>query len=181
MQSIPRTSSPALRQGLIFGVIVGVVQVAFIFIGEYVALGLIGLVINLLIFLISGLLAGRRTSTQTGKMSSGLLAGVLSGLIGSLISSIVTVILVLINIDAYRQSAQQTANQQGLHITYTNALVIQGIIFVLVISIVIYALLALGGGAIGGYMGRSRAQVPPPNEYQESMFAPPPPPPQQGQ
>lgn len=179
MQSVSRISSPALRQGLIFGVILAVVEIAFSFLSQIIALGLIGSLIALVIYLVFGALAGQRASAQTGRVGTGVLAGFLSGLIASVISAIVSIVLTLTNIDAIRQNAQQIANQQGLHITYTNALVIQSVILALVFVIVLSALIALGGGAIGGFMGRNRAPLPP-TQYQELMFAPPPQPPPQG-
>ena len=176
MESVPRTGSPALRQGLIFGVILAVVEIAFSFLSQIIALGLLGSIIALVIYLVFGILAGRRASALTGKVGTGVLAGFLAGLIASVISSIVSIILTLTNIDAIRQNAQQIANQQGLHITYTNALVIQSVILALVFVIILSALIALGGGAIGGYIGRSRAPISQ-TPYEESMFVPPPPPP----
>ncbi|HLL79482.1 MAG TPA: hypothetical protein VKT25_08285 [Ktedonobacteraceae bacterium] len=178
MESVPRTSSPALRQGLIFGVILAVVEIAFSFLSQIIALGLLGSIIALVIYLVFGILAGQRASALTGKVGTGVLAGFLAGLIASVISSIVSIILTLTNIDAIRQNAQQIANQQGLHITYTNALVIQSVILALVFVIILSSLIALGGGAIGGYIGRSRAPVAQ-TPYEESMFMPPPPPPGQ--
>lgn len=173
METAPRSGSPALRQGLILGIILAVVAIGFGFISPYLGLGAaLNSVIVLAIYLVFGLLAGRRASTQTGKVGTGVLAGFLAGLIASVLSSILSIILVLVNIDQYRQAFQQAADQQHLHITYTNALVIQTEVLGLVFSVVLSSLIALAGGAIGGYLGKGRAPLPQ-QPYQESMFVPP--------
>lgn len=163
---------PALRQGIIFGIILALVVIAFSFINGI--FGSLGTIILLAIYFIFGLLAGRRASMQTGKMTTGLLAGFLAGIISSIVDSLVSLILILINIDAYRQSLQQTAIQQHVNITYTNALVVQLVLLSALFGLVIYALLALSGGALGGYLGKGRALTSPPEEYKESMDVQPP-------
>ena|ERR1700694_2073182 len=181
MKNIPLPGSPALRQGLIFGVIVAVVQIVFSFLSNAIGLGLTGTIVVLIIYFVFGLLAGQRASMQTGKIGTGVLAGFLAGLISSLISAVLSIILTLTNIDAIRQNAQQIANQNRLGITYTNALVIQGLVLAVVILVILASLISLAGGSIGGYLGKGRAQVPPPPQYEESMFQPPPPQPPPGQ
>jgi hypothetical protein len=173
MESAPRTGNPAIRQGLIFGIILAVVVIAFTFLAQVLPLGALNGIIVLAIYIIFGLIAGRRASALTGRMATGVLAGFLAGLIGSMIPSIIGLVFDLFNIDAVRQAFQQAANRQGVHVTYTNALVIQSIILGLIFNVVLYSLIALVGGAIGGFMGRSRAPLPQQQEYQESMFVPP--------
>lgn len=175
-----RPGNPALRQGLIFGVITAVVEIALSFLNGFVGLGLLGSIIGLAIYLIFGLIAGQRSSVVTGKVGTGVLAGFLTGLIGSFIQAVVSLILYLPNLSAIRDAAQKTANQQGLHFTYTTQIILLSLVLGLVIGIILASLLGLAGGAIGGYRGRSRAQVATP-EYQESYFQAPPPPPVDGQ
>jgi hypothetical protein len=179
MESAPRSGSPALRQGLIFGIILAVIEIAFSFLGGYLGSVLLIDIVSLAIFLVIGFLAGRRASTKTGRLGTGVLAGFLSGLIGTIISSILPFILTLTNLNAAVQSYQKAASQAGIKgVTYTPALVIQTIVLQLVFSIVLGSLLTLAGGAIGGYIGKGRAQIPQ-SQYEESMFVPPssPPPP----
>ncbi|HZS78945.1 MAG TPA: hypothetical protein VFA41_20210 [Ktedonobacteraceae bacterium] len=175
-----RPGNPALKQGLLFGVITAVVEIALSFLNGFVGLGLLGSIIGLAIYLIFGLIAGQRSSVVTGKVGTGVLAGFLTGLIGSFIQALVSLILYLPNLDAIRQQAQNTANQQGLHFQYTNQIILLSLVLGLVIGIILASLLGLAGGAIGGYRGRSRAQLATP-EYQESYFQAPPSQPGDGQ
>lgn len=163
---------PALRYGIIFGIILAVVVIAYSFISGI--LGSLGTIVLFAIYFIFGLLAGRRASMQTGKVTTGVLAGLLAGVVSSVITSIISIILTVVNIDAYRQSFQQAANQQHLHITYTNALVIQTVLLDALFGLVLAALISMAGGALGGYLGKGRAPTSPPEEYKESMFVPPP-------
>ncbi|HEV2583446.1 MAG TPA: hypothetical protein VGT44_21480 [Ktedonobacteraceae bacterium] len=110
---------------------------------------------------------------QTGKLGTGILAGFVAGLTSTIISSLVSLILTLPNLDALRQNLQQAANQQHVSITYTNSLVIEVLAISLLFSLVLGSLLALAGGAIGGYMGKGSALPPPQEEYREAMFVPP--------
>src|SRR5947209_2898520 len=119
MQSVARSGSPALRQGLIFGVILAVVQIGFGLLSNAIGLGLLGTIVVLILYLVFGIIAGQRASIRTGRVGTGVLAGFLAGLIGSIIYSVFSVILTLANIDSIRQSAQQIADQNKLGITYT--------------------------------------------------------------
>src|SRR5579884_3045335 len=78
-----RPGNPALKQGLLFGVITAVVEIALSFLNGFVGLGLLGSIIGLAIYLIFGLIAGQRSSVVTGKVGTGVLAGFRTGLIGS--------------------------------------------------------------------------------------------------
>jgi len=106
-------------------------------------------------------------------MVTGTLAGLWTGLIGTFIPSIILLVLFLINIDAYRKSAQAIANQKHLNITYTNSLLIEGLVINFVILLALGVLIGAVGGVVGGQFGRRRAQVPPVEEYKEAMFEPP--------
>ncbi len=73
------------------------------------------------------------------------------------------------------KSGQQYAIAQSQHITYTPSLVITSALITFTILTVLGIVFGLAGGVIGGMMGRSRAQLPPPQEHEEAMFEPPPP------
>ena len=174
MARVLRSGNPALRQGLIFGVILAVVEIAYSFFGGYLGSALLIELLSLAIFLVIGFLAGRRASMQTGRIGTGVLAGILAGVIGMVLASILPLVLVLTNIDQAVKNYQQAATQAGIKgVTYTPSLVIQTVLLQLVFGIVLGALLTLAGGALGGYFGKARATLPPPEEYQESMFVPP--------
>src|SRR6266851_409677 len=155
----PRSGHPALLYGLSSGAIIAIIGI-------------------LLFLFIVGFL-GHAVSARTGRVSSAVLAGFLSGLTSFVILSVATVIFVLVNMNLVLQDLQQRADALNQGITYTNGLVIGSVIIVMVIVTIVGCLVALGVGAIGGAIGKGRAQVPP-SQYQGSMYMPPSPyPPQE--
>lgn len=150
--------NPALQNGLLFGIILGVIEAIF-----SLTLGNIGFLICLVIYLGMVGFAGYRASARTGKVSTGLVAGLLTGLFSSIIGSLALFIYTLPNIDALRQELQRQANNlnQGISITYTNNVVIWLLVFLLIILIIASSLLALGIGAIGGAIGKGNAPAQP--------------------
>ena len=177
MQTQTRSGNPALQNGLLFGVILGIIEAVLSFL-----LGNVGFLISLIIYLGLVGFAGYRASARTGKVGTGLLAGFLAGLFSSVIASAALLIYSLANIDSLRQLLQQNANtfNQGLVINYTNNVVAGLIVLFLVIVILASSALALGIGAIGGAIGKGQAPVPPmppypyPGQYPERMYMPPP-------
>ncbi len=170
----PRSGHPALSYGLSAGVIIALIGIIF-----YLALHGLGLLIAFLLFLFIVGFVGYRVSARTGRVSSAVLAGFLSGLISCVILSVATVIFVLANMNLVLQNLQQRADALKQGITYTNGLVIASTIILMVVVTIVVCLVALGVGAIGGAIGKGRAQVPP-SQYQGSMYMPPSPyPPQE--
>jgi hypothetical protein len=168
-----RISNPALREGLLFGIVAGILEVIFSFIN----LGSLGTFIALALFLVFGLIAGTRASQQTGKMSTGALAGLWVGLFSTAIYAIIVSSYTFATLNVQLQDLQRSIDQQHLNIKATDQLIFFGVVVTIIITLVLSALFGLAGGAIGGSMGRRRAQLPPSPEYQEAMFEPPPPPP----
>ncbi len=179
MQVQTRTRNPALQSGLLFGIILGVIEVAF-----SLTLGTIGFVICVVLYLGMVGFAGYRASARTGKVSTGLLAGLFVGLFSSFIGSLGLFIYTLPNVDALRQALQQQANtlNQGASINYTNNVVIGLLALLLVILIVASSVLALGIGALGGAVGKGNAPAQPtpyppypnPGQYPDPRYMPPP-------
>ena len=170
----PRSGHPALLYGLGAGVIIALIGIIF-----YLALHGLGLIIAFLLLLLIVGFVGYRVSARTGRVSSAVLAGFLSGLISCVILSVAIVMFVLGNMNLVLQDLQQRADALNQGITYTNGLVIASTIILMVIVTIVVCLVALGVGAIGGAIGKGRAQVPP-SRYQGSMYMPPSPyPPQE--
>ncbi len=163
----PRSGHPALLYGLSSGAIIAIIGILF-----YIALRGLGLIIAFLLFLFIVGFLGHAVSARTGRVSSAVLAGFLSGLTSFVILSVATVIFVLVNMNLVLQDLQQRADALNQGITYTNGLVIGSVIIVMVIVTIVGCLVALGVGAIGGAIGKGRAQVPP-SQYQGSMYMPP--------
>ncbi len=177
MQVQTRTANPALQNGLLFGIILGALEVVF-----SLTLGNVGFLICLVIYLGLVGFAGYRASARTGKVSTGLVAGLFVGLFSSIIGSLGLFLYTLPNIDTLRQLLQQQANtfNQGIAINYTNNVVIGLLVLLLVILIVASSVLALGIGAIGGAIGKGNAPAQPtpyppyPDQYPEPKYMPPP-------
>lgn len=175
MQMQTRSSNPALQNGLLFGVILGAIEVVLT-----LTLGNIGFLICLIFYLGMIGFAGYRASARTGKVSTGLVAGLLAGLFSAIIGSLGLFLYLLPNLDTLRQQLQQQATtfNQGVVINYTNNVVIGLVVLLLVILILGSSLLALGIGAIGGAIGKGNAPVPPappyPYPYPDPKYMPPP-------
>ena len=171
--------NPALQNGLLFGIILGVIEVLF-----SLTLGNVGFMICMIIYLGMVGFAGYRAAARNGKVSTGLVAGLLVGLFSSIIGSLGLFIYTLPNIDVLRQELQRQANtlNQGIAINYTNNVVIGLLALLLVILILASSLLGLGIGAIGGAIGKGNAPAQPtpyppypyPGQYPDPRYMPPP-------
>ncbi len=155
--ALARVRNPSLRQGLVFGIILGFILLAISVIGFG------SLIIIWILCFLAAFLAGYRASQGTGRIVTGTIAGLWTGLIGTFIPYFILSSINLINIDAYRKS---------LHIT-TNSTLIEFLLIYFVLLLFLGVLIGVCGGAIGGVIGRNRAQPPPPEEYKEAMFEPP--------
>src|SRR5437764_14678146 len=92
-----RSGHPALQNGLLFGIILGIVEILLSFL-----LGGTGLIISALLFLFIVGYAGYRATARTGKVSTGLLAGFLAGLFSSVFANIPLLLYSLSHIDSFR-------------------------------------------------------------------------------
>jgi hypothetical protein len=178
---LARSRHPALDNGLLFGIALGIVEIVL-----SLLLGAPGLIINVLLFLFIVGYAGYRAASRSGKVSTGLVAGLLVGLFSSVIACIPLLIYYLSNIDAFRVQLQKemAASNLSQGFTLTNSLVITSVIVFLVIVVAGATLLGLGVGSIGGAIGKGRAEVQPspvvqfPSAtpaYPPQTYAPPPP------
>jgi hypothetical protein len=159
---LARVGNPALRQGLIFGIFLGVILLALSFIIN-------DLIITFALILLAAFIAGMRASQETGRLATGTLAGLWTGLIGIFIPSIISVVFVLFNIEAYRKSLQTAADKQHLNITYTNSQLFTSLAINFLFLIVLGILPGVIGGAVGGNFGRRRApRLPPVEAYEET-------------
>jgi len=174
-----RAGRPALQNGMLFGVILGIIEIALSFL-----LGAVGFVINVLLFLFLTGYAGYRASGRTGKVSTGLVAGLFVGLVSSVIACIPLLLYYLTNIDTFRAQLQQQMEASNLYqgFTLTNNLVIVTVILFLVVIVAGATLVGLGVGSIGGAIGKGRARPPSVPQFPSSMppyppqgYVPPPP------
>ncbi len=149
-----RSSNPALHNGLLFGMLLGLFEIVLSFL-----FGTLGLLISLLLFLFIVGYAGYRASTSTGKVSTGGVAGVLVGLLSSVTASIPLLLYMLTNRDAIRVQVQQQLAGNGMYqgVTVTNALVLASVILFLVVVVAGATLLGLAVGSLGGVLGKRQA------------------------
>ena len=153
-----RSGNPALHNGLLFGMILGIVEIVL-----YFLFGTLGLILSLLFFLFLVGYAGYRASTCTGMVSTGAVAGVLVGLLSSVIASIPLLLYILTNSDAIRVQVQQqiAGNSMYQGVTVTNTLILASVILFLLVLVAGATLLGLGIGSIGGVLGKRQAPSPP--------------------
>ncbi len=153
-----RSDNPVLHNGLLFGMILGIVEIVL-----YFLFGTLGLILSLLLFLFLVGYAGYRASTCTGKVSTGGVAGVLVGLLSSVIASIPLLLYILANSDAIRVQVQQqiAGNSMYQGVTVTNTLMLASVILFLLVLVAGATLLGLGIGSIGGVLGKRQAPSPP--------------------
>jgi hypothetical protein len=185
----PAKKVSAFRIGLLFGIILAVIMIAFNFAEQFAkdVIGRGGLILTILTIIISlaaYFFAGFRASSQSGKVSTGLLAGMWTGIISSLVNGIASVLLTIPNLPELTRTANQAIIDSGAQtdIRYTEttmlALTIGGTFLLLLLA----SAIALGVGAIGGAAGKSRAPMSQ-QAYQESFYQSPMggyPPPQPG-
>ena len=178
-----RIRRPSLRYGVMWGLILGVVEIVYGFAISYVtqsdAQALLSNVI-LALFLVFGFIAAQKASRETGKLGSGVMAGFWTGLIGAVLYGLVPLVNTFINLSNIVTSTQsyiathqaQFSGMKPTDYTATDALTTMGL-YLLFYVILLYTLLAVIGGAVGGFMGRRRALASlPSEEYEEEMFEP---------
>ena len=150
-----RTGHPALREGLVFGVILGIISFAtdllHNFLNSNTLISMIG-VLFLIITIALNLLAGVRASQQTGRVGTGALAG----LIMQLISSLLGVISILTELFVFNSQLHRLF--QSLSPAAASDMAQQFITVQIIYTVVVLVIGAVIG-AIGGLIGR-RIQLP---------------------
>lgn len=163
-----RIKRPALRQGVIFGLILAVVEIAVSLASNAFqdanAQNILS-IIALAAFLIAGYIAGQKASQETGKLGSGAAAGLWAGLIGSVVESLLPLVLILIYLPTIVAADQQDFKQRpsdypGMKITdITSSYVLTGFAIEVLANVILYTLIALVGAALGGWLGKRRYQA----------------------
>jgi hypothetical protein len=147
-----RPVHPALREGLVFGVILGIITLTADLLRNFVVsdnLSNILGVMLLIVFIALSLLAGIRASQRTGRVGTGAIAGLIVELISFLFGSINILTSIFVFDTRLHHLFSQATSQ-----------LVQQFITAYIISFVVILLLGTLIGAIGGIIGRSRAQLP---------------------
>jgi hypothetical protein len=171
----PAQKVSALRIGLLFGIILGVVMIAFGVVeqaakGVGAALSIVGIIVALVAYFF----AGFRASGQSGKISTGLLAGMWTGIISSVLNGIASVIVAIPNLPEATAAANKAIVDSGAQtdIRYNETTILLATIGIVVLFSILGSAVALGVGAIGGAAGKGRAPQPQ-QAYTESLYQSP--------
>ncbi len=162
---IERRGSPALKYGILFGILLGAFQVVLTLVTNYLNLGSFALYVTgagFVLALIVYLLAGIRASQETGMTGTGAFAGLWTGVVSAIIGFAGAFLLAYLNLGTLRKqaaaAAQAAASQthQQIPIT-TDQLLLSTAAVSGLVGLISSILLGLIVGAIGGLIGRRRA------------------------
>jgi hypothetical protein len=165
----PRPGRVIFREGLIFGVLLGIVHIILWLINQSLAqsgLSTLGLLLIVLVWLAVFFWAGARGAKQTGRVGTGALTGLMTAVFAGFIALIGLLVTTSIQMSSSSSSTIQLLNdyyhRQGLNVTITPA----SIIGLIALCGTILWLLGIGMGAglgsLGGLLGRSQSTVVPP-------------------
>lgn len=171
-----KVRQPALRYGLIFGLILEAIQILFLGILSNaipMALGQIITIVVLVLFVIFGFIAGMKTARETGKWSSGVVAGLCTGVFGFIVFGILSFINDIVFLQQYVNYGSTHPAPGATAADYTSSAVLMRFAINLLGGLIFYTLISVVGGTIGGLVGRNRAAVGDHSAYEEAMFIPP--------
>ncbi len=192
-----RSGNPAVRYGLIFGGIIGVLRLISTAIqygtggrrafaestgtfgggrgGGALAFACLSLLIGLAIYFLAGMFAAR----ETGRTGSGAISGLLAAIIGGAIGAVISVIAAATVPAADWYSILSEANTKVNSPSEAKTAAIIVVLILAVVGLLIAAGVGAGVGALGGLAGKGRYNGPV-NPYQQSFyqgpqgFSPPP-------
>ncbi len=149
-----------LQQGLLFGAILGVVDLARTLIDGPMGLtaavpGALGIV-TFLVVAAGFVYLGFRVAARAGKASQGALAGLIAGLVVWVCYVAGALLVAFSNQETLRRQFQSAADQAHLGIQYTTETVLATIIVTLAFAVFLGAGVGAGLGALGGLFGKRR-------------------------
>lgn len=166
LQFFDRIKRPSLRQGVIFGLMLGGIEIVLWLLANFIKDGTLQSILGTLAlaaFLILGYMAGQRAAQETARMGAGVAAGLWTGLIGGFLEGLIPFIIDLVFLPTIVTNVQQDykahpADYANIKFSdITTSYVLTSIAIQLVYVIALYTLIALLGGALGGFLGRRRA------------------------
>ncbi len=149
-----------LQQGLLFGAILGVVDLARTLIDGPMGLtaavpGALGIV-TFLVVAAGFVYLGFRVAARAGKARQGALAGLIAGLVVWACYVAGALLVAFSNQETLRRQFQTAADQAHLGIQYTTETVLATIIVTLAFAVFLGAGVGAGLGALGGLFGKRR-------------------------
>ncbi len=175
-----RISNPTIRYGVMWGIPLGILQVALIVLAGFLP-DLENLLLNsslgflpLILFVVFAFFASRAAAQATQKLSTGILAGLLTSVIGFLLVGLTSFTQTLIFIQDY-VNYYRTHPASGVNPSvYTSSYVLISTMTGLLESLIFYALLAIIGGVIGSFLGKRRSYAQATNQVSgQEVYAPP--------
>jgi hypothetical protein len=171
MQPVPPPSPGRVifREGLIFGVLLGMVHSALYFLsGTLLAqsgLSLLGFLLIVFLWLGVFFWAGVRGAKQTGRVGTGSLTGLVAAVFAGVIAFIALMLYASMNMPAISDVFQNIAEAdraRGVQVTYTTSSIM--VLFAACGTVLLLLGIGMGAamGALGGLLGRSQSTVPPP-------------------
>ncbi|GCE12968.1 hypothetical protein KTT_28270 [Tengunoibacter tsumagoiensis] len=143
---------PILREGILFGIGIGIFQVILGFIASLVPPGVASwiAIIGFLLTLFVYMYVGFRITRETGALKKGAMAGALTGGIAYLVNGIVSLVATLVNLDAIRLATQATLKTPAQKAAITNQVIISSTLFTLLVLILFFGVIA---GAVFAFFG----------------------------
>jgi hypothetical protein len=154
----PTTSRHVVRQGLLFGVALGLVDLLRTLIEGSNRLtsatpGLLGVAAFLIVA--AGFVSlGVRVASATGRTLTSALAGLIAGFVVWVFYVVAALAVALPNQDALRRQFQAAADQAHLNVQYTAAMALGSVFFSLILAVFLGAGVGAALGALGGVFGK---------------------------
>jgi hypothetical protein len=153
-----------VRQGLLFGVVLGLVDLTRTLVEGPNGLtapapGALGLV-AFLIVAAGFVFLGMRVASMVGRIGASALAGLIAGLVVWAFYVVAALVVALPNQEALRRQFQAAADQAHVNVQYSTGAALGAVIFALVLAIFLGAGIGAGLGALGGVFGKRRVAPP---------------------
>ena len=159
--STSQPGHPALREGLLFGTILGIFELVAGLLQNFFGLHSLNTIFSVVFLVLTialNLLAGVRASQKTGRVSTGAFAGLIVELISSVFSSINILADIFVFDTLLHRILLQSTSGQAQQFN-TNSFV-TFVIAEIIIGFVVMPLLGALIGAIGGLIGTRRTKLP---------------------
>lgn len=153
------TERPALREGLLLGLALGLVLLVLRWLGTLAPDGALWLLLSLVLMLDLYLLAGLRAAQQTGNTRTGAYAGLLTALVSSLLSLTASFVALVAQPDALAgllNVVNHVLQQSRMAFQVPESVLIGALIIGYLTTLCLFLLLGALAGALGASLGRAR-------------------------
>ena len=154
-------ATPALKEGMLFGAVLGVVLILLHWLsgaGSAGAVFLLSLALALGVYLLAGLRAAR----FTGDTGAGAIAGLMTALVSSVMGLLVDFALVIVQpgqLTSIQGDINQTLQQMGVSVHVSQGVLVGAILIGLLVVLLLSLLVGGLMGALGGSLGKRQYQA----------------------